>query len=114
MLNERDREKVNRHLHKVMGKCWHEQELVQGTVPSEYRCTVTGCGDYYAGGKWRRDDRVDYCSDLEHRALLNGVVAKARTVAGLEAIMRELEKITLRKVDNIFELKRGAPRLVRL
>lgn len=75
-MSEKTDEQINKFIHeKVMGKCWHERELVMGTVPSEYRCAVIGCGDYYAGGKWRNADKPDYTSDASPRSLLNEAVA---------------------------------------
>lgn len=64
MLNEQDREKINRHLDKLMGVCLRGE----------------GCDC----------SPREYCSDESPRALLNGVVAKVADDAGTLKLGEEL------------------------
>lgn len=68
-LTNEQKEKVNRHLHKVMEKHWHDFS------DTKQKCSC--------GANWRTtEDNPDYCSDLESRALLHGPREKAIELVG--------------------------------
>ncbi len=88
-----DNETINRHIHEMLGKCWHEPKSVPHSLfGAKFICV--NCEKpliYYDGTRFAQDRmNPDYCSDESPRRLLNEAVDKAVEMVGEETFTKHV------------------------
>jgi hypothetical protein len=92
-----DNETINRHIHEMLGKCWHEWPLDPADMPT---MPCAKCGKRSL--TWP-ETNPDYCSKKSPRELLEEAVDKAVEMVGYEKYSHSLNGILC---ESIFEAVR--------
>jgi hypothetical protein len=86
IMSKTDNETINRHIHEMLGKCWHRFEPYRA-IHGNDKC-LENCG----ATRYTADRSMDYCSDDSPRRLLNEAVDKAVEMVGELRIGSQLEQ----------------------
>jgi hypothetical protein len=84
IMSKTDNETINRHIHEMLGKCWHRFEPYRA-IHGNDKC-LENCG----ATRYTADRSMDYCSDDSPRRLLNEAVDKAVEMVGARDFTDEL------------------------